>query len=1175
VLSVALLFLTFLNRVRAAALSLLLLGILAAAGASAQGTGYWHTSGSQIYDANNQAVRIAGINWYGFETTDLVAHGLSSQDYKTILDTIKAQGFNTVRMPLSNQMVESPSSSLNISFWSNYTAINTDLRGLNSLQVLDKIVAYAGTIGLKIILDNHRSEAGNSAEANGLWFTGAYPEASWIADWQALATRYADNPTIIGFDLRNEPHNANSGGACWDCGGANDWHLAAERGGDAVLAINPNLLLFVEGTDAYGNDYYWWGGNLEGVAKSPVTLSVPKYAQSWFSNASPASLQAVWTAHWAYVAQQKIAPVWLGEFGTQNRDSDAAGSTPGSQGQWFQSLVGLLNANPELNWTYWALNGEDAYGLLDSNYDAAPVSPAKQAVLASIQFPLNSAVAPPAPTGLTASAASSSQINLGWTASTGNGVTYSVWFGTSSGSVGTLLAAGLTTPAYQATGLNSSSQYFFTVSASNAVGKSPVSAVVSATTPANVIPNTPTGLTAAAASSSAINLAWLAGTTPGTTYSIYSEQGLGGGANQIANGVSGTSYNVTGLKASATYYFWLVASTAAGSSAPSALVGATTNSIAPPATPASLVATATSSTAISVSWTASATGGVTYSLFSGSTAASTPNVVATGLMATSLSVSGLTPSTTYFFTVKAISVTASSAASNSASATTQAASVAAPSAPFGLSASAASASQINLNWQPSNSANVTYSVFYGTASGAASTLAASGLTATNFSVFGLLDNTAYFFTVKAVSAGGAASPASNQAVAATQALPATPPTALAVSVVSSSQINLSWTAVPNTGATYAVFYGTSSGAENTQLATGIGGTTYAATGLTASTTYYFVVRSISAGGTSAPSAQALATTLSVSGPSVPVTPPTQPTAPSAPTGLTASAASSTQINLAWAPSSTSGVTYTLYAGSSAGSVSSVVASGIAGTVFSVQNLQPSTAYFYAVTATNTVGSSAASNVASVTTQAPAAPAAPTGLTAATSSSTQINLSWSASATTGVSYSVYSGAAGGAETTLVASGLSGTSYPVQNLTASKAYFFIVKAVSGSGSASLLSAASNQAAASTQAAATGGCHVTYTNQNDWGAGFTGALSITNLGSSSWAGWTVTWTFAGNQQIYQAWSSNYTQNGSRVTLSNAAWNGAVAAGGTVSAIGWNANYSGVNTTPAQFSVNGVACH
>ena len=337
----------------------------AAAPAAAQGTGYWHTSGNTIVDSNGATVRIAGINWYGFETTRGVVGGLTSQDYRAVLQTIKAQGYNTIRLPLSNQMVETPAVPSSVSFSNGSGAINTDLQGLNSLQILDKIVAQAGVAGLRVILDNHRSEAGDSAESNGLWFTSSYPESAWIHDWTVLAQRYANNPTVIGFDLRNEPHNAFSGGACWDCGGANDWHLAAERAGNAVLAVNPKLLIFVEGTDAYrSNDYYWWGGNLAGVANSPVVLNVAnqlvysahdygptEYQQQWFNGSTTAaSLGAVWTAHWGYIAKNGIAPVWLGEFGTTNDDASVRSTAAGSEGQWFQSLVGYLKADATLHW---------------------------------------------------------------------------------------------------------------------------------------------------------------------------------------------------------------------------------------------------------------------------------------------------------------------------------------------------------------------------------------------------------------------------------------------------------------------------------------------------------------------------------------------------------------------------------------------------------------------------------------------------------------------------------------------------------------------------------------------------------------------------------------------------------------------------------------------------------
>ncbi|MGO9603664.1 MAG: cellulase family glycosylhydrolase [Candidatus Binataceae bacterium] len=388
--------------------------MLLSAPASAQSAGYWHTSGGQILDSNNHPVRISGINWYGFETTDEIAHGLWAQDYKAILNAIKNNGYNVIRIPFSNQMVEQPIVPTNISYSGSGGAINTELQGLNSLQILDQIIDAAGSLGLRVILDNHRSEAGNSAEDSGLWYTAQYPESAWIQDWTMLAQRYQNNPTVIGVDLRNEPHNATSGGACWDCGTiTNDWHLAAERGGNAVLAVNPQLLIAVEGTDCYNGDCDWWGGNLEGAANSPVVLSTPNqliysahdygpnlYVQNWFnSSTTPTSLEQVWTKYWAYLSLNGVAPVWLGEFGTTNNASDIQSSAAGSQGQWFETLVGFLQANSQLNWTYWALNGEDSYALLDSNYDPTPVSAEKQQMLAGIQFQSSGATPTPTPTG--------------------------------------------------------------------------------------------------------------------------------------------------------------------------------------------------------------------------------------------------------------------------------------------------------------------------------------------------------------------------------------------------------------------------------------------------------------------------------------------------------------------------------------------------------------------------------------------------------------------------------------------------------------------------------------------------------------------------------------------------------------------------------------------------------
>ena len=507
---------------------LLLLVISAiSAAAFAQGTGYWHTSGNQIIDSSGRMVRIAGINWYGFETKDQVVHGLWARDYHTILNAIKNTGYNAIRLPYSNQMVESPIIPSNISYSNGSGAINTDLKGLNALQVMDKVIGAAGALGLRVILDNHRSEAGNSAEANGLWYTSAYPESAWINDWKTLVNRYASfkdasgNPTVIAADLRNEPHlivNGAKNGSCWTgdtatggCPTTNatqNWPAAAQRAGNAILSANPSLLIIVEGTDCYNGDCDWWGGNLEGVSGHPIDLNIsnrlvysphdygPKlYQQSWFnSGTSYSSLSSVWNKFWGYINANHTAPIMVGEFGTGNTASDIQSATPGSQGQWFESLVNFLQNNPSVSWTYWALNGEDSYGLLDSNYDPTPASSLKQSELASVQSALSGgggstcSVAPSAPSGLAALAASSSQVNLTWNAvapPSGCSINYSVFRSTTSGftpSSSNQIASGLTTTSFANTGLAAATTYYYKVEAVDATGPSPASTQASATT---------------------------------------------------------------------------------------------------------------------------------------------------------------------------------------------------------------------------------------------------------------------------------------------------------------------------------------------------------------------------------------------------------------------------------------------------------------------------------------------------------------------------------------------------------------------------------------------------------------------------------------------------------------------------------------------------------------------
>jgi len=119
--------------------------------------------------------------------------------------------------------------------------------------------------------------------------------------------------------------------------------------------------------------------------------------------------------------------------------------------------------------------------------------------------------------------------------------------------------------------------------------------------------------------------------------------------------------------------------------------------------------------------------------------------------------------------------------------------------------------------------------------------------------------------------------------------------------------------------------------------------------------------------------------------------------------------------------------------------------------------------------------------------------------------------------------------------------------------------------------LLVSAGFGAAIATEAEAAAGCQVRYT-VNQWTNGFTGTVTITNLGDAI-NGWTLEWDYAGNQQITQSWSSTYTQTGRHVALRNAAWNPALATNASLEA-GFNATFTGSNPAPTAFVLNGVAC-
>jgi len=111
-----------------------------------------------------------------------------------------------------------------------------------------------------------------------------------------------------------------------------------------------------------------------------------------------------------------------------------------------------------------------------------------------------------------------------------------------------------------------------------------------------------------------------------------------------------------------------------------------------------------------------------------------------------------------------------------------------------------------------------------------------------------------------------------------------------------------------------------------------------------------------------------------------------------------------------------------------------------------------------------------------------------------------------------------------------------------------------------------------AVATNASAAAGCRVTYS-ANSWNTGFTGNLIVTNLGDNISGGWNIAWDFPGNQTVTQGWSATFNQSGKHVTATNPSWSNSIATNASVN-LGFNGSYSGTNTNPSSFTLNGVAC-
>lgn len=354
------------------------------------------TIDSHIVDKDGKEVWLTGCNWFGYNTGTNMFDGVWNCNLKDSLKAIADRGFNVLRVPMSSELLlqwkrgEYPRANYN-------NAYNTELNSMNSLEIFDYVLSLCEQNGMKVIIDIHTVKTDASGHNHPVWYREDMTEDDFIDSLSWTAERYKNNDTIIGYDLKNEPHGkaAENPHAIWnDSKDKDNWKRVAERAGNAVLDKNPNALIIIEGIQIYprdikannfvskddDNDYYntWWGANLMGVKDYPIDFGSPErnkqivysphdygprvYEQPWFKGGFTyeSLYKDAWHDYWLYIAEEDIAPIFVGEWG---------GFMEGDNLKWMEYFRQLI-AEKHLHHTFWCFNANsgDTGGLVKDDF---------------------------------------------------------------------------------------------------------------------------------------------------------------------------------------------------------------------------------------------------------------------------------------------------------------------------------------------------------------------------------------------------------------------------------------------------------------------------------------------------------------------------------------------------------------------------------------------------------------------------------------------------------------------------------------------------------------------------------------------------------------------------------------------------------------------------------------
>lgn len=567
-------------------------------------------------------------------------------------------------------------------------------------------------------------------------------------------------------------------------------------------------------------------------------------------------------------------------------------------------------------------------------------------------------------------------------------------------------------------------------------------------------PAAPSSFTAAALSASAISLSWTDNADNETGYTVERRTSESETYTEIAQLPANTiSYEDTDLKYNTTYSYRISAQNAIGSS--EYITASITTLDVVPASPTALIATAASSSSITLEWTDNADNETNFVIeWSPTGSEGSFEVLSTSIPAntTAYSHNGLKYNTTYYYRVKARNAIGDSDYVLASATTLNVA----PAAPTSLAAVDISISSIRLEWVDNADNEDNYAIEWSPTGGVGSFTAITSTLPPNANTYthnGLVSNTTYYYRVRAANEVGNSSYSTTISATTKKDPPSLPPTDLKVAENSATTNSLTLTWVNNaSNATGFVLERTqtpSSGGSYQEVATlGIAPLTYVDEGLKSNTTYFYRIKAINKDGASDYGNIAAGTTLLEAGP------------PAAPTQFTATAVSTFQINLSWKDNADNETSYIIErATEETGTFLRLSPLPANTNFFENIGLKANTTYFYRVIAKNNDGEAKSTIISATTFEEAQPPSPPSGLSVVAVSTVQINLSWKDNSNSETNFKIERATSDTGPFEFVAAvGANVTNYQNFGLKPNTTYYYKVQAISGDGASGFTNTAS---------------------------------------------------------------------------------------------------------------------